>query len=43
MFLSLEIWVQIHKYHGRRHLGRLMGAITPIDFEKGHIALTSFC
>ena len=36
------MWVQIHKYQGRRHLGRLMGATTPTDFEKDPIPPTFF-
>ena len=35
--------IQIHNFQGRRHLGRLMGAFTSIDFEKGPSAPTSFC
>ena len=35
--------IQIHNFQGRRHLGRLMGAFTSIDFKKGPSAPTSFC
>ena len=35
-------FILIHKFQGCRHLGRLMGAITPIYFEKGPIAPTVF-